>query len=453
MGKELVFAAMRHQPVPRAPWVPFCGVHAGYLKGYTAQEVLQDKDKLVESLMEVNRAYSPDGQPVVFDLQIEAEILGCNLSWVNDSPPMVSSHPLEMEKKVPCDCMVPGSEDGRLPTILAAMREMKTNIGSTTALYGLITGPFTLASHLRGTSIFLDMYDDPDYVVSLLRYCSLVGKQMAQYYIEAGMDVIAFVDPLVSQISVDHFEEFLTLPYTDLFTDIREKGAFSSFFVCGDATRNIEAMCKCQPDNISIDENIDIFKAKEICDKHNVAIGGNIQLTVTMLHGSQQANMKAVLDILDVCKTTNLIVSPGCDMPYATPPENVIAASYAIHHPDEAREMLIGYDGSLDLSDIHITLPDYSNLKRPFIEIFTLDSASCAACGYMMSMVQSVSTELGDAVDFKEYKFTVKENIKRCIEMKVKNLPSLYLNGKLLYSSIIPNKNELIEAIQEVMKR
>ena len=210
-------------------------------------------------------------------------------------------------------------------------------------------------------------------------------------------------------------------------------------------------MCKCQPDNISIDENIDILKAKEICDRNNVTIGGNIQLTVTMLHGSQQANMKAVLDILDVCKTTNLIVSPGCDMPYATPPENVIAASYAIHHPDEAREMLIGYDGSLDLSDIHITLPDYGHLKRPFVEIFTLDSASCAACGYMLSMVQSVSSELGDVFDFKEYKFTVKENIKRCVEMKVKNLPSLYLNGKLLYSSIIPNKNELIEAIQEVM--
>ncbi len=448
MGKELVFAALRHEQVQRAPWVPFCGVHAGSLKGFTADEVLHDKDKLVASLLEVNKAYSPDGQPVVFDLQVEAEILGCDLKWVNDSPPMVSSHPLAQDKRIPDEHSLPKETDGRLPMILSAMREVKATIGQTTALYGLITGPFTLASHLRGTDLFLDMYDDPEFVEELMGYCVKVAKKMAAMYIDAGMDVIALVDPLVSQISVEHFEDFLSQPYSDIFADLRNNHVFSSFFVCGDATRNIEAMCKCAPDNISIDENINIKTAKEICDRYNVAIGGNIQLTITMLHGSQQANMKAVLDILDACGTHNLIVSPGCDMPYATPSENVIAASFAMHNPDEARKMIEGYDSSLDLADISVTLPDYTQLKRPLVEIFTLDSASCAACGYMLGMVESVSEELGDVFDFVEYKFTKRENIKRCIEMKVKNLPSLYLNGKLIYSSLIPNKSELIEKIK-----
>jgi len=50
--------------------------------------------KLFESLLEVNRVYDPDGQPVVFDLQIEAEILGCELMWAKFAPPSVASHPL-----------------------------------------------------------------------------------------------------------------------------------------------------------------------------------------------------------------------------------------------------------------------------------------------------------------------------------------------------------------------
>lgn len=452
MGKELVFQALRHEDVDRAPWVPFCGVHAGSLKGYSAKEVLQDQAKLVESLLEVNRAYAPDGQPVLFDLQVEAEILGCDLTWVDDSPPMVSSHPLAKDKKIPCECLIPDEHDGRLPMILGAMREMKAKVGETTALYGLITGPFTLASHLRGTDLFLDLYDDPDFVIGLLDYCASVAKKMAAMYIDAGMDVIALVDPLVSQISSDHFEEFLTLPYTGIFKDLREKKAFSSFFVCGDATRNIEAMCRCAPDSISIDENIDIKAAKAICDKYNVTIGGNIQLTITMLHGSQNANMKAVLDILDACGTKNLIVSPGCDMPYATPIDNAIAASYAIHHPEEARAMLGSDDGSLDLSGITVDLPEYSLLKKPLVEVFTLDSASCAACGYMMGMVHSVKEELGETFDYIEYKFTKKENIKRCMEMKVQHLPSLYINGNLVYSSLIPSQSELIAEIQKVRK-
>lgn len=56
-----------------------CGVHVGKLKGYTAEEVLRDENKSVECLLEVNKLYTPDGLPIIFDLQVEAEILGCVL--------------------------------------------------------------------------------------------------------------------------------------------------------------------------------------------------------------------------------------------------------------------------------------------------------------------------------------------------------------------------------------
>ena len=74
MGKELIFKTLRHEKTNEIPWVPFAGVHAGKLKGYTAEEVLTDADKLVESLLEVKRIYEPDGMPIIFDLQVEAEI-------------------------------------------------------------------------------------------------------------------------------------------------------------------------------------------------------------------------------------------------------------------------------------------------------------------------------------------------------------------------------------------
>ena len=98
-----------------------------------------------------------------------------------------------------------------------------------TALYGLVCGPFTLASHLRGTNIFTDMYDDPDYVKRLLSFTAAVAKTYADYYIEAGMDIIGAVDPLISQISPDSFKEFMSEPYADFFTHVRSKGTFSSF--------------------------------------------------------------------------------------------------------------------------------------------------------------------------------------------------------------------------------
>ena len=89
-GKEILFKVLRNEPTDMVPWVPFAGVHAGKLVGYNAEEVLKDGDKLFKALMEVNKMYKPSGQPVIFDLQVEAECLGCDLVWTEDAPPSVA---------------------------------------------------------------------------------------------------------------------------------------------------------------------------------------------------------------------------------------------------------------------------------------------------------------------------------------------------------------------------
>ena len=40
----------------------------------------------------------------------------------------------------------------------------------------------------------------------------------------------------------------------------------------------------------------------------------------------------------------------------------------------------------------------------------------------------------------------------RCIKMGVPNLPSMYINGKLTYRSIIPTRAELEGAIREAIE-
>ena len=85
------------------------------------------------------------------------------------------------------------------------------------------------------------------------------------------------------------------------------------------------------------------------------------------------------------------------------------------------------------------------------MEVFTLDSATCAACTYMMGAANAAKEQFGDKIDMIEYKFTIKENIARCKKMGVKNLPSIYINGKLKFSSIIPSKEELEAALNEAI--
>lgn len=444
-GKERIYAAFRHEKTDKVPWVPFAGVHAGKLIGETAKRVYTDEALLISSLKEAAKIYRPDGLPIMFDLQIEAEFLGCDLLWSEDSPPTVTTHPLESTDEIPD--FLPTGEEGRLEMALAATREMREAVGKDTALYGLFCGPFTLASHLRGTNIFMDMYDDPDYVARLLDYTSRIGEEMATLYKEAGADVVASVDPLVSQISPEHFNEFLSEPYSRLFESIRGLGVFSSFFVCGDATRNIEVMCKTRPDGISIDENINMAEAKAITDKYNVTIAGNIPLASVMLFGNQQDNMKVVIDLLDAVDHQNLIISPGCDMPYDTPIENTVACEQAVHETEQSRELVENY--SRELPDIEIDIPDYANLPRPLVEVFTIDSDTCAACTYMFRSAMDAKEEFGDGIDVVEYKARSMDNIVRAQKMGVKQLPSIYINGELAYESIIPSREALNKRIRE----
>jgi uroporphyrinogen decarboxylase len=445
-GKELLLATLRHKKNNAVPWVPFAGVHAGKLKGYTAIQLLRDSNKLFESLLEVNRQYRPDGQPVIFDLQVEAEIYGCDLVWADKVPPTVASHPLANNPEVPQ--RLPEKTDGRLPMILETMRQMKQAVGDTTALYGLITGPFTLASHLRSTELFMDMYENEDFLRELLAFTQKVNQRMAELYIAAGMDVIAVVDPLVSQISPKHFKAYLTGPFQEIFSSIGNAGALSAFFVCGDATKNIEVMCQTGPDSICVDENIDMVAAKQITDRYNIVIGGNIPLTSVMLLGTQQDNMKYVVDELDKLDHHNLILAPGCDMPYDVPEDNVVGAVQAVREPEMVKQMLSSYQA--EAREIEVQLPDYPQLKnKALIEVFTIDSAQCAACTYMMGAANLAREAFGERVEVVEYKITKRENIARVKKMGLKNLPAMVINGELKFSSIIPSKKELIEEVEK----
>ncbi|MBD3188443.1 uroporphyrinogen decarboxylase [Candidatus Bathyarchaeota archaeon] len=331
------------------------------------------------------------------------------------------------------------------------MEEMKKQVGSTTALFGLVTGPLTLASHLRGTRFFMDMIKNKDYSKALISYTTKVAKIMSGMYIDAGMDVVAIVDPVISQISPRMFYELLGASFSQLFARIRDQGRFSSFFVCGDATKNIQPMCNTKPGSIFVDENVNMHAAKKITGASGIILGGNIPLTSVMLYGTQQDNMKYVIDLIDEIGRKHLIIAPGCDMPYDIPPANVVGVIQALAEPRKVRKMLEDY--RVEEMDIDVSLPDYSKLDHLLIEVFTIDSATCPACGYMKSTAMTATGEFGHAVRIIERKWTDRENIAIAKKLGIKHLPCMLFNGRIQYSSLIPSKDEFFKDIHEFLSR
>ncbi|MFA7231400.1 MAG: uroporphyrinogen decarboxylase family protein [Victivallaceae bacterium] len=449
-GKELIFKAFAGKPVNRIPWVPFCGIHSGALIGKNATEYLKCPENIVNGLNKAIELYRPDGIPIVFDLQIEAEILNCKLHWNDDNPPAVISHPLaELTAKFE-ELKIPKITDGRIPIIIQALKTLRAQHPGL-ALYGLITGPFTLALHLLGTDIFMGMYDDPENIKRILNFCAEVGKKMSQYYIENGCDIIAVVDPMTSQIGPEQFKEFCTEPITAIFDHVRELGAKSSFFVCGHAEKNIEVMCECRCDNISIDENIPLAYVRDICRGKGISFGGNLQLTSVMLLGTPEENKINAVECLDIGGNEGFILAPGCDIPYAVPPENLQAIADVVHNEYQqqiARELAKTHIASTETID----LTSYGNSGKVLIDIITLDSAGCAPCQYMVEAVKTIAPRFGGLVEWKEYKIKEPESIIMMRSLGVKNIPTLCIDGEIKFVSRIPDQEELARTIAARIK-
>ncbi|MFZ5650459.1 MAG: hypothetical protein ACOY4I_06360 [Bacillota bacterium] len=67
----------------------------------------------------------------------------------------------------------------------------------------------------------------------------------------------------------------------------------------------------------------------------------------------------------------------------------------------------------------------------------------------MAESVKVLPQEIQDIIEVYEWDMRTREGIKKFMELKAKSLPSVALNGKLVYEAIIPPQEELIASIRE----
>lgn len=445
-GKERVLKTLSFEPVDRTPWVPYAGVQTANLIGLDAETYLKDADNIVNGIMKAYELYQPDGLPIVFDIQIEAEALGCKLKWAKNNPPAVATHVLE-EKQL-SELKLPTENDGRYPIALNAARKLVAALGDKIALYALICGPFTLALHLRGIEIFTEMMEEPEKVAELLEFCTRVAKDLSGMYAKAGVDIIAVVDPMTSQISSRHFKKFVQPYASDLNTYIKSLGLKVTTFCCGDATKNLELMCQTETDGIAFDENVNLAYAKEIASKYKVSYGGNLPLTTVMLFGSPLENVEEARQELEAGQGVGYILSPGCDIPFETPVNNLVAIANYVNGNPASLEMLESDRQMNDEADIR--LEDVKvDPGQVFVEIVTLDSEGCPPCQYMCEAVRKILPKYNDRLTWRESLVKTRSGIKRMAQLGVKNLPAMLINNEVVFDNIIPSEKELIDEIEK----
>jgi len=286
MAKQKFIDAVRGKRTEDAPWVPYAGVHCGFVINEPADKYLQDPELLARGLVETAKKYKADGIPLVFDLSVEAHSLGCELEWWEDNVPSVSSHPCADKTPEEAGITLPTKESGRWPILFEAAKIAKPQLDELDcALIGAVCGPLTLASHLAGVRIFTDVYKNKEFVHDVIACAGKTAAVAAQFYIDMGCEVVAIVDPVSSQIKPATFREFVT-PYVKETTRvINDAGCTSSFFICGNATKVLRDVCELDTHGFAIDEQLNMNFVRDLAREYGKGFGGNLKLTLALSLG------------------------------------------------------------------------------------------------------------------------------------------------------------------------
>lgn len=85
--------------------------------------------------------------------------------------------------------------------------------------------------------------------------------------------------------------------------------------------------------------------------------------------------------------------------------------------------------------------------EKLVVDILTLDAVQCAACQYMLEAVSALPENVRQHIQYKEWNIKGPEGINKFLEYKARVLPTIVINGDIVFESIIPMYEELLDAL------
>jgi MtaA/CmuA family methyltransferase len=215
---------------------------------------------------------------------------------------------------------------------------MHQEFGREVSIVGWVEGPLALGAELRGlTHIMTDFLDDPPFVNDLLDFAAEVAMVYAEAQIQSGADTIGMSDAAASMIGPGYYRQFLFPRQLRVVESIRKAHpkVIVRLHMCGNTDLLIAQMKQLPVQVFELDSPTNLAAARFRLGPDRVILG-NVATVTDMLQGTPEQVYEASRSCHQACGRFH-IVGTGCEMPPATPSENLHAmVRYAREHqPDD----------------------------------------------------------------------------------------------------------------------
>lgn len=316
-------------PVDRPPNF---NIMMGFAVRYIDQPLLpyyKDYRRLVEANMAVLEDFELDIVQAISDPYRETHDFGAAIVYPEDDLPMsltpIIANSEDLKKLKEPD---PYTSE-RMSDRLEAIRLFREKVGGHVPIMGWVEGGLAQAADLRGISnLMTDLYERPQWVHELLQICVGVEITFAMAQIEVGADLVGVGDAVASQISPEMYREFAQ-PYEQrIFDAIHEVGGLGRLHICGNISHILPEVAESGADIIDVDWMVDIDQAT-VAFEGKAALLGNFDPVAIMLQGTPEDVYDVVTDCLKRGGRRSLS-GAGCEIPDATPHENLYAQTRAL---------------------------------------------------------------------------------------------------------------------------
>ena len=295
------------------------------LLGITVRELISDSDRQAEGMKLVADRVRSAAAVSLMDLSVEAECFGATVRVSDDEVPTVVGRLVHDEEEA--DALeIPAVGTARSGLYVESIRKAATLITDRPVLAGII-GPFSLAARLLDvTEIMMDCYDEPDMVHTVLEKATAFLIEYAKAYKAAGADGILMAEPVSGLLSPALEEEFSS-PYVGQIVDAVQEDRFVVIYHnCGDNTpRMTQSILSTGAAAYHFGNSIDMADMMTKFPSDTVVMG-NVDPAGVLRQGTPETVRDATLAVMSkCCSYPNFVISSGCDIPPATPWENIDA--------------------------------------------------------------------------------------------------------------------------------
>ncbi|MGQ9708391.1 MAG: uroporphyrinogen decarboxylase family protein [bacterium] len=316
----------------RIPIFPLLTSHAAIFSGVALRDYYTRGETMAKCQLQAREFYQTDFISIFSEVGIIAEVLGSEYIYPEDDLPILSRpkwHSLEEAVDAIGACAGHNSaspDRGRVGVYLEAIEYVYEAIGDRVPILSYIPAPFTTAQQLVDSEVFLlGLLDSPELINPLIRYATETTISFSRLVIRAGALPI-LVDPLASGsvLSPEQYQQF-ALPSEKAVIDYWHRYDLDVVLhICGDTTGIISLMPSTGADLISIDK-IDLDMALAAVGGI-VRVIGNYDTSDLWLETPQRIENQ--VEKMVVCGKTcprGYVAATGCEVPLATPKENLLA--------------------------------------------------------------------------------------------------------------------------------